>query len=165
MTKNGKKWKDYWVLWNQQVLRWILKCHHRQSGAHSDTDILSNVSGYALCCSTVRFQSSLRRPCRSETGVTKHTSLKRHLHDNKAIYCFPEETDLIPESSIVATVSEDYHCGSASSLRRSLMICAHTAITTCGQNVAVPPEILRGQCWTRYLKIQIYVRVGVISHR
>lgn len=119
----------------------------------------------ALCCSTVRFPSPLPHPCHSETGVTKHTSLKRHLHDNKAIYCFPEETDLIPESSIVATVSEDYHCGSDTSLRRSLMICPHTAITTYGQNVAVPPEILRGQCWTRYLKIQIYVRVGVISHR
>lgn len=46
MTKNGKKWKDYWVLWNQQMLRWILKCHHRQSGASSDTDIWCNVSGH-----------------------------------------------------------------------------------------------------------------------
>lgn len=63
-------------------------------------------------CSTVPSQSSLLHPCHSETGVTKHTSLKRYLHDSKAIYCFSEETDLIPESYVVATVSEDYHCGS-----------------------------------------------------
>lgn len=39
-------------------------------------------------------------------------SLKRYLHDSKAIYCISEKTDLIPESWLVATASEDNRCGS-----------------------------------------------------